>query len=81
MNLQRTEDRPEEVVEFDVAFAGVITDVSFVSIDPSGRSDLLKIIDQALNRGSIAPMHSLQPGSHRISIHRDHLQICSTSTQ
>ncbi|XGW25688.1 hypothetical protein V3C99_006808 [Haemonchus contortus] len=81
MNFQRTEYRPEEIIEFNVAFAGVITDVSFVSIDPSGRSDLLKIIDQALSHGSIAPMHSLQSGSHRISIHRHHLQICSTSTQ
>ncbi|PIO70309.1 hypothetical protein TELCIR_07840 [Teladorsagia circumcincta] len=81
MNLQRAEDRPEEVVEFAVAFAGVITDVSFVSIDPSGRSDLLKIIDQALSGGSITAMHSLQPESHRISINRHHLQIWSPSTQ
>ncbi|KAK5964543.1 hypothetical protein GCK32_018886 [Trichostrongylus colubriformis] len=81
MNLSQADDRPDEPVECDVAFAGVITDVSFVSIDPSGRSDLLKIIDHALNSGSIASLQSLKPKSHRITIHRHHLQIWSTSTQ
>ncbi|WKY08663.1 hypothetical protein Q1695_007863 [Nippostrongylus brasiliensis] len=81
---QHDDDRPsasDDVVEFPVAFTGVITDVSFVSIDPSGRSDLLKIIDEALSRRSIAPLQSVAPQSHRLSISRLQLCIRSQSTQ
>ncbi|CAJ0603245.1 unnamed protein product [Cylicocyclus nassatus] len=73
--------RPEDVTEFNVAYAGVISDVSFVSIDPSGRSDLLKIIDQAQSSGSIALLQCLEPDSHRISIARHHVRVWTIATQ
>ncbi|KAK6750629.1 hypothetical protein RB195_002542 [Necator americanus] len=68
-------------IEMHFPYAGVISDVSFVSIDPSGRSDLLKIIDQAQSSGSIAPMHCLQPDSHRISIARHHVHVKAAASQ